>query len=54
MEANSRSREPMRDCFAYKNDTTCDALTEMMCTYKNCPFYKNKNDVDMREILRRK
>ena len=45
-------REPKKDCFAYKDNKTCSALTEMMCTYKNCPFYKNKNEVDFKDINR--
>ena len=46
-------KEPMTDCFAYKDKYTCDALTEMVCTYKNCSFYKNRRDVDLEDIRRR-
>ena len=45
-----KTREPKTDCFAYKNNTTCHALTEMMCTYKECPFYKNENEIDYNTI----
>lgn len=32
-----------KDCFAYVHRgvrPVCSVLTEMMCNYKNCPFYK--------------
>ena len=45
--------KPKEDCFAYKNANTCSALTEMVCTYKNCSFYKNRRDVDLEDIRRR-
>lgn len=34
------------DCRAHKTNSIgepqCEALTEMMCTYKDCPFYKTE------------
>lgn len=33
------------NCFAYVHRgvrPVCSVLTEMMCSYKNCPFYKTK------------
>jgi hypothetical protein len=42
--------KPKEDCFAYKNSNTCNALTEMVCLYKDCPFYKKKSDVDYKAI----
>lgn len=33
------------DCFAYINRgvrPVCSVLTEMMCSYKKCPFYKTE------------
>ena len=47
---HKKTREPKKECFGYKNDTTCNALTEMICTYKDCPFYKNRSEVDYRTI----
>lgn len=45
------------DCRAHKFTATgcsqCDALTEMMCTYRDCPFYKTEEQYQeqQRQIL---
>lgn len=45
------------DCRAYETNKAgepdCGALTEMMCTYKDCPFYKTEEQYkeQQRKIL---
>ena len=52
--APNDKREPMKDCFAYKaGSNTCNALTELMCTYKKCPFYKHHSEVNFADINRK-
>ena len=47
------ARGPKKDCFAYKEGSnTCSALVELVCTYKNCSFYKNRSEVDFDDINR--
>lgn len=49
----SHDRKPMIDCFAYnKEKNKCNALCELVCTYKNCRFYKDRINMDTREIER--
>jgi hypothetical protein len=33
-------REVKTDCFGYRSDHKCNALNEMVCAKKECPFYK--------------
>ena len=48
---NERAIE--KDCFAYdKRLKKCNALKELVCTYKRCTFYKKQEDVNMNEIER--
>lgn len=46
-----RNKEPKVDCFAFNKEAhKCNALTELVCEYKNCPFYKNRSNVNLKEI----
>lgn len=47
--------EVQKECRSYRESSNgnikCDALTDMMCTYKDCPFYKTEEEYQ--EQLRR-
>lgn len=35
--------EIKKDCFAYKKkENDCDCLTQLLCKYQKCPFYREK------------
>lgn len=42
-----------KDCFAYREKQEyegCCILNKLYCKKENCKFYKNKNNVDIRQI----
>lgn len=36
--------EIKRDCILYKNDKVCSGLVELLCSKKECSFYKNEKE----------
>ena len=34
--------EEKKDCFGFKVSGYCGALTDMVCKYRSCSFYKTK------------
>lgn len=45
------TREPKTECFAYHKETNeCKSLTDLMCTYKNCPFFRHKSEINFAQI----
>lgn len=46
-------REPKRGCFAY-SAKGCVALTKMVCTEGECPFYKTKPELKAEQEITNK
>lgn len=48
---STQNQKLKTDCFAYNSEKNrCNALSEFVCTYKNCSFYRNKTEIDTKEI----
>ena len=40
MKKQGKKENIKTDCFGYRSNHVCGALSEMLCARKECPFYK--------------
>lgn len=39
---SNKNFEIKTDCFAFRNNHTCNALNDLYCAKENCKFYKTR------------